>query len=133
MDTPKSSDTYEGKTVDWKADPEYLNAVMSKVKFPTDCHMAPYTTKLLIALMVQNNLLLDKLCNLLIIATGLKEEDVNEAMQVGEDTIKNAVGKSTYCNTCQAIRVADRMGYCPKCRNDLSKQIFMELHKEHDG
>ena len=127
-----SDNTYEGKTVDWKADPDYLKEVLKKVVFPTDCHMAPQTTKLLIALMVQNNLLLDKLNNLLLIATGLKEEDVKDAMEVSEETIKNSVGKSTYCNNCQKIVSCDRMGYCPFCKTDLTRQVFMELHREHE-
>ena len=129
-----SNDTYIGKDVDWKVDKDYLQAIIDKINFPEEMkdNNTIYFDRLLVALLVQNNLLLDKMCNMLLVATGLKEEDVNEAMTVSEETIKNSVGKSTYCNTCQKVVATDRMGYCPFCKNDLSKQIFMELSREHE-
>jgi hypothetical protein len=79
--------------------------------------------KYIISLLTQNNLLLDKLCTIMLVATGLDKSDIGE---ITKDDVEDMVGKSTMCGQCGKVVIPNDMGYCPNCKNDLKRQIAQE-------
>lgn len=79
--------------------------------------------KYIISLLTQNNLLLDKLCTVLLVAVGLRPEDVGD---VTKEDAEEMVGKTTMCGSCGGFVIPNDLGYCPRCKNDLRKQISQE-------
>ena len=127
MDTQKYLN--EGKTVETTLPDDYIKRVLDNCPIP-ESQLEDKTTfrHILISNLVQQNLMLDKMCNLLIIATGMSDHDIPEDTGVSMDTLKGAMGKSVVCPSCSTIVVPDAMGYCPKknCRADLRNLLIKE-------
>ena len=116
-------------------DKEYLQKVKNAVDFTYICtHTEEDRARMVIALLVQQNLLLTRVFDMLRIAVGLTEEESPQSSgdldnPTGEkDAVQTqeAMKKSTVCGRCGKGVVPDSMGYCPRCRNDLRTQIQME-------
>lgn len=87
--------------------------------------------RMLIGLLTQINLQLSKMNQLLEIATGVDVDEQN----IGEDAQYNGISTdnssldtsaSVMCGACGKGVLPNRMGYCPKCGNDLRKQYSRE-------
>lgn len=100
---------------------DYLSKVMEAINIKDAKEFTD--TELLIGLLSQANLLLDKMCNLMFIATGLNVDDIPEDLAFTQDSLKSKIGLQVICGQCGKGVVPDRMGYCPLCKNDLSKQV----------
>jgi hypothetical protein len=112
-----------------KLPPEYLQKVMEVWK---DCNWPTvegeeYSSEdVVVALLMQNNMLLDKMCNLLLLATGMTDHDIPDDTPITMQDIEEAVGKNTVCGQCGRGVVPNKMGYCPKCGMDLRQQLARE-------
>jgi hypothetical protein len=122
MDTPKQEEREE---IEFKLDKKYFEKILNKIDWQgyEDLYK---DDKLLIALLAQNNLLLDKLCHIMMIATGLKPHDIPTGEEIDNESLKLMMGKSTMCGKCGRMTVPDQMGYCPHCKHDLRNQIAAE-------
>lgn len=91
-----------------------------------------YSNDAIVALLVQQNMLLQRLGDLMWVATGLVDSDVPPSemspLENGQDT-KKLKNYSIVCGNCGKGVVPDEMGYCPRCKNDLSKQILASQSK----
>jgi len=76
-----------------------------------------------IALLVQLNINIQRLSDLLFIATGLDEDDVPESAADtfgGNHETLSLKSESVMCPFCQQPTIPDSMGYCKKCKRDLA-------------
>ena len=133
----------------YKLDKEYLQKILDSIDIP-DSTVDPLThgDKLIISVLVQQNLLLARLTDLLMIATGLTpytdnklsddifgvghdipgtDHDIPDASDDKDEVIDKALSKSVVCGHCGFGVVPNKLGYCPKCMNDLKLQIAQEL------
>lgn len=120
--------TYE--KLDKRINPEYFQQAIDSIEWPVELKGASYYSKLSIALICQNNLLMSRMFDMLAIACGLADDpDISsEAPDISmDDQIKQKMKQSTICGQCGQGVIPDRMGYCPKCHNDLKTQIAQEL------
>lgn len=109
-----------------KVDKDYLIKVSescSDLTFPKKLHSNYDNTDMIIDLLVQNNLLLDKLCSIMLVAAGL---DTSDVPNITNEDAKELVGKSVMCPECRNIVLPNALGYCPKCRSDLRAQFNKE-------
>lgn len=128
MDTQE----FQGEDVEYTLPPEYLEKVFSKIKI-SDRLLGEkfFWQKMTLALMVQNNLLMEKMCNLMAIASGLTPADIPDDIGLDNESVKSAVGKSVKCPKCGKQVVPNGLGYCPnkECKADLRK-LIMELNQD---
>jgi hypothetical protein len=118
-------------------DPDYLEKVRDAVEFPMGIgHTEGDRWRVLVALLVQQNLLLTRVFDMLRIAVGLTEENLPQSTENLDNPTDEKAGdavqptsniRGTVCGRCQKGVVPDSMGYCPACRNDLRTQVQMEF------
>ncbi len=121
--------------------PEYISEIMDSIEWPDNLKDIPIGMKCLIAMQVQMNLQQARMFDLLRIATGMTEEgdmpdessdsvQSNSQISTVDKMIAEGLKKSTVCGTCGVGVVPTEMGYCPKCKSDLKRQLAMELQNK---
>lgn len=116
---------HEGKDQTTNIPEDYIEKVVNAC--PISDELISYDTayrRMMVGLITQQNLLLDKMCNLLMISTGLMDHDISIDNPDSDDTIEKAVGNSMVCNNCSQVVVPDALGYCPKCKTDLRRLMM---------
>lgn len=108
---------------------EYLKEVLASCSDTIDANVhggIDDSEHAVLALLIQNNLLLDKLCTLMFVATGLDEHDIPD--DIGNTDLPNDIDNvhGVICGQCGKGVAPNRMGYCPKCGHDLRQQVAME-------
>lgn len=136
-------------------DPNFIKKIREVIGFlDGDGRLSEYE-KISIALQVQMLLQLDRQFDMLRIATGLTDDDILDGLadtipphdtsgvdRISQDAsndeeeqitltdkIKVAMSKSVMCGNCGKGVIPNPMGYCPKCGNDLQKQVGLEMLK----
>lgn len=122
MDTVEHQGEDQGKPLP----PEYLHKVIEACPISDEAlDQEGFFERAVIGLLAQQNLLLDKMCNLLMISTGLMDHDTSIDITDIQGSMKETVGRSLQCPNCSITVVPDQLGYCPKCQYDLRK-LMME-------
>jgi hypothetical protein len=123
--------------------PEYIKEIMDSIEWPKELEAIPIGMKCLIAMQVQMNLQQARMFDLLRIATGMVEDNDPDDSVANSDRVQTesantdvdkmiseGLAKGTVCGTCGKGVVPNQMGYCPLCKNDLKKQLAMELQNK---
>lgn len=116
----------------------YLKEVIESTDYPEEFKKASEVDKAIAALLIQINLQLTRVFDMLRIATGYTEypedngnisnnDSEDESNKSREKLIEEKIKTGIICGSCGKGVKPTSMGYCPKCNNDLKKQIAMEL------
>jgi NADH pyrophosphatase NudC (nudix superfamily) len=111
----------------------YLKDIMESLEWPEELLYLPLAERYKIALVVQQNLQMARMFDLLMIATGvdLEESGACPAPETNlaaiADELSEQKQSSMMCGACGKGVLPNRMGYCPKCGNDLRKQYSQEI------
>jgi len=120
-------------------DADYINKCVSVINWDNFGFKVSGENAMIIALLCQLNLQMSRLSQLLMIATGIEDNKDNvskvqdEAQDVGDiasrinETVEEAMKKNVVCGSCGNGVLPNKLGYCPRCNNDLKKQVHLEV------
>jgi hypothetical protein len=115
-----------------KLSASYLKEIIGSIEWPDELKDLPIAEKYKMALHIQQNLQMARMFDMLAIATGLVEGDEipdpdGQIGEVSDKKMEEGLRNSMLCGACGEGVVPNRMGYCPRCGNDLRKQHASEI------